>query len=89
MWDLFGVDGGLLLYGETVGDIAAPGGANKGPGGWGAVDWKELVGVEGSVGLTVVWRVETAGGKAPGSCAGVAGGGTIESQYAAMYWFYD
>lgn len=87
MWDLFGEDGGLLLYGESVGDIAAPVGANAGPEGYGAVDWKALVGVAGSVGLNGVYRVETAGGKAPAGCS--EGGAMIESQYAAMYWFYD
>lgn len=76
-----------MLYGSSVGDIAAPVGANAGPLGYGAVDWKALTATAGSVGLDGVWRVETAGGKAPGSCEGV--GGEVESQYAAMYWFYD
>ncbi|KAF6225494.1 hypothetical protein HO133_009494 [Letharia lupina] len=84
-WDLFGE--GLLLYGSGVGDIAAPAGANAGPQGYGAVDWKALTGAAGSVGLTEVYRVETAGGKAPTSCSG--SGATIEVQYAAMYWFYE
>lgn len=84
-WNLFGE--GVLLYGSTVGDIAAPAGANAGPQGYGAVDWKALTSVAGSVGLTGVYRVETAGGKAPASCSGF--GATIQSQYAAMYWFYD
>ncbi|CAD6581781.1 MAG: hypothetical protein ASARMPREDX12_000664 [Alectoria sarmentosa] len=83
-WNLFG-DG--LLYGSSVGDIPAPAGASAGPQGYGAVDWKALTGVAGSVGLTEVYRVETAGGKAPASCAGL--GATIQVQYAAMYWFYD
>lgn len=83
-WNLFG-DG--LLYGSSVGDIPAPAGANAGPQGYGAVDWKTLAGVAGSVGLTEVYRVETAGGKAPASCGGF--GATIQVQYAAMYWFYD
>lgn len=85
MWDLFA--DGLTLYGESVGDVPAPAGANAGPLGYGAVDWKALMGVAGSVGLMEVYRVETAGGKAPASCGG--GGGTVESQYAALYWFYD
>ncbi len=83
-WDLFN---GGLLYGSSVGDIPAPSGANAGPQGFGAVDWKALASVAGSVGLTEVYRVETAGGKAPVSCSG--SGATIQSQYAAMYWFYD
>lgn len=84
-WDLFGE--GVVLYGSTVGDIAAPSGANAGPQGYGAVDWKALTGVAGSVGLREVYRVETAGGEPPASCSGF--GATIQSQYAAMYWFYD
>ena len=83
-WDLFG-DG--LLYGSSVGDIPAPSGANAGPQGYGAVDWKALTSAAGSVGLNEVYRVETAGGKAPASCGGL--GATFQSQYAAMYWFYD
>lgn len=85
-WDLFGEDG-ALLYGEGVGDIAAPQGANAGPQGYGAVDWKALTAEAGSVGLKEVYRVETAGGKAPASCGG--SGAPIQVQYAAMYWFYD
>lgn len=83
-WDLFGAD--AQLYGASVGDIPAPAGANAGPEGYGAVDWKALTAVAGSVGLDEVYRVETAGGKAPASCSGF--GATIQSQYAAMYWFY-
>lgn len=84
-WNLLG-DG--LLYGASVGDIPAPLGANAGPQGYGAVDWKALTGVAGSVGLTEVYRVETAGGEAPASCSGGLGA-TIQIQYAATYWFYE
>ncbi len=77
-----------MLYGSGIADIAAPSGADPGPQGYGAVDWKALVGGAGSVGLGEVYRVETAGGKAPASCVGVGGEG-VQVQYAAMYWFYE
>ena len=85
-WDLSSSD--ALLYGTSVADIPAPSGANAGPQGYGAVDWKALTAVAGSVGLEV-YRVETAGGKAPASCSGVGVGETVLVQYAAMYWFYE
>lgn len=86
-WELSGEDGAPLLYGEGAGDIAAPAGADAGPQGYGAVDWKALTGAAGSVGVREVYRVETAGGKAPASCGG--SGAEVLVQYAAMYWFYD
>ena len=82
-------DDELLLYGSSVGDIPAPEDANPGPLGTGAVDWKALTAAAGSVGgLKEVYRVETAGGKAPGNCNGFDEGTTVQVQYAAMYWFY-
>lgn len=75
------------MYGSGVGDIPAPADANAGPQGYGAVDWKALGAAAGSTGLGEVYRVETAGGKAPVSCAGFEGS-TVLVQYAAMYWFY-
>ncbi|KAL8966649.1 MAG: hypothetical protein Q9183_003275 [Haloplaca sp. 2 TL-2023] len=94
IFDEFGVptfdlgDKGLLKA-KLLAKIAAPKGAVKGPKnkGEGAVDWLALTDAPGSVGLKAVYRVETAGGKAPASC----GGGeerVIEVQYAAQYWFY-
>ncbi len=69
-------------------NIPAPAGADPGPQGYGAVDWRALTAVAGSVGLTEVYRVETAGGNPPANCNGFEGT-TVLVQYAAMYWFYD
>jgi len=85
-WNLSCAD--RLLYGSGVGDIPAPPDANPGPQGYGAIDWKSLTAKAGSVGLTEVYRVETAGGKPPLNCSGFEGT-TVLVQYAAMYWFYD
>lgn len=51
------------------------------------MDWLNLVDAGGSVGLSEVYRVETAGGKQQPACNGFVG--NIEVQYAALYWFYD
>ena len=67
-----------FLKAKKAGDIAAPV--------EGAVDWLKLDAVEGSKGLGEVYRVETAGGKAPGTCEGLVG--VVEVPYAAQYWFY-
>lgn len=77
-----------LLKGKGLADIPAPADASAGPfdQGYGAVDWKTLGDAGGSVGLKQVYRVETAGGKAPPSCAGVTE--PIYIDYSALYWFY-
>ncbi|KAI9844435.1 MAG: hypothetical protein M1838_002193 [Thelocarpon superellum] len=67
-------------------DIPAPAGAAAGPSGSGAVDWLELGDKGTSTGLKEVYRVETAGGKAPTSCTGQPT--DIYVQYAAQYFFY-
>lgn len=77
-----------ILYAAKTGDITAPSTANLGPAGTGAVDWLSLAAkaTYTSVGLTQVYRVETAGGNPITPCT-VAG---VESvQYAAQYWFYS
>lgn len=76
-----------ILYGSSIADIPAPQGADKGPQGYGAVDWKVLRAQAGSVGgLEEVYRVETAGGVAPP--AGDCDETVVLVEYAAMYWFY-
>ncbi|KAL8915596.1 MAG: hypothetical protein Q9171_000161 [Xanthocarpia ochracea] len=77
------------LKGKKVAGIAAPKTASLGANGKGdgAVDWLMLTAVPGSTLLKEVFRVETAGGKAPASC----GGGParqIQVEYATHYWFY-
>ena len=78
-----------FLTAKKTGDIPAPANACPGQGdqGYGAVDWLNLVNAGGSVGLSEVYRVETAGGKQQPACNGFVG--NIEVQYAALYWFYD
>ncbi|KAL8694032.1 MAG: hypothetical protein Q9218_001270 [Villophora microphyllina] len=78
-----------LLKAKKIANIAAPATACKGANGKGdgAVDWLALTEAPGSINLKEVYRVETAGGKAPASC----GGGPdhdIQVQYAAQYWFF-
>ena len=77
-----------FLKGFKTGDITAPAGATPGPDGVGngAIDWLQLTAKSGSIDLKEVYRVETAGGKPPASCAGQLE--SIEVQYAAQYWFY-
>jgi len=77
-----------ILYGTKTGDIKAPATANRGPWGTGAVDWLQLESKAGypSVGLSLVYRVETAGGMPPITCAQR---GHLTVPYAAIYMFYD
>ncbi|KAL8974151.1 MAG: hypothetical protein Q9197_001596 [Variospora fuerteventurae] len=78
-----------LLRATKLAGIAAPAKACKGANGhgFGAVDWLALTDVPGSVGLKEVYRVETAGGKAPPSCGG-GDAHAIAVPYAAQYWFF-
>jgi hypothetical protein len=80
---------GARLVAKKLGDVPAPAGACPGPDGAGAVDWLQLqdVGDGQSFGdITYVYRIVTAGGKAPATCANQKG--AFEVQYAAEYWFY-
>lgn len=69
-------------------NVAAPEGADKGILGTGAVDWLELgdSGIGLSDGLSVVYRVITAGG-APQPCS-VVGPGEQSVPYTTYYWLY-
>jgi len=75
------------LFAKKDNSTAAPADAPVGPAGTGAVDWLQLSAKDGmgSVGLSEVYRVETAGGK-PTTCTDA---GVITTEYAAEYWFYD
>lgn len=74
--------------------VAAPSTSAKGQilaanGQTGAVAWLKLNPLNGTIttdGLTTVYRVVTAGGNAPATCAGQPS--LISVQYAAQYWFY-
>ncbi|KAI9719035.1 MAG: hypothetical protein M1812_003665 [Candelaria pacifica] len=78
-------DLGFLRAAKTA-TVAAPANAEKGRKGEGAVDWLKLTDKGGSRLLKEVYRVETAGGKAPSTCENLEG--TFEVHYAAQYWFY-
>jgi len=85
----FVLNGGKSIQAKKNVGIAAPATATKGPIGTGAVDWLQLISKPApyiSVGLSTVYRVETAGGMQTPTCATV---GTLSVQYAAEYWFYS
>lgn len=55
----------------------------------GAVPWLKLNAINGTTnGLAEVYRVDTAGGQPPATCAGQTIGAVISVQYAAQYWVY-
>ena len=82
-FDLSASSNGLIV-GTKVGDIVAPeDDATK--GGNGAVDWLALDAKEGSQGLSRVYRTETASGKPPATCDGMAA--EFEVEYCALYYF--
>lgn len=70
--------------------VAAPAGSSVGQGdvGFGAVAWLKLVARVGATGnLQEIYRVNTAGGNPPATCAGMPA--TFEVEYAAEYWFFQ
>lgn len=77
------------LVAKKLANVAAPTSTCSGPNDAGAVDWLQLgdAGLGLSFGsVSLVYRVETAGGKAPATCSGKNGVFTVP--YAALYWFY-
>ncbi|KAL2045195.1 hypothetical protein N7G274_002277 [Stereocaulon virgatum] len=77
-----------FFVGKKVGSITAPSDAYVGQFGigYGAVDWLKLADAGGSVGISQVYRVVTAGGKQMPSCTTA---GPFQVEYAALYWFYQ
>ncbi|KAF4342259.1 hypothetical protein FBEOM_3796 [Fusarium beomiforme] len=73
-----------LLIAKKISGIKAPASASAGPEGTGAVDWLYLGDAGGSRGVSVVYRVLTAGGASHGCKAK----GTDSTSYATLYWFY-
>ncbi|KAL9131355.1 MAG: hypothetical protein Q9217_000682 [Psora testacea] len=71
----------------TGADLVAPASASPGQEGvgGGAVNWLKLGDAGGSKGVDQVYRVNTAGGKAPAQCEKVD---SFQEEYAALYWFY-
>ncbi|KAF8471240.1 hypothetical protein BDZ91DRAFT_718163 [Kalaharituber pfeilii] len=88
-----------LFVGKKLENVPAPQNANRGiePDAFGAVDWLKLVPKNNvktecgetlkSVGFKAVYRVHTAGGKAPATCEGRESSFTIP--YATEYWLYN
>lgn len=70
-----------IFVGRRVEGVAAPSDAE--PGHYGAVDWLKLAAIEGSRGFSQVYRVTTAGGKAPRTCEGMPA--RFEVPYATEY----
>ncbi|KAF2720826.1 hypothetical protein K431DRAFT_285520 [Polychaeton citri CBS 116435] len=79
----------LFLAAKKVGSVAAPASAYAGSESEGAVAWLYLTdnGSGVSNGLKAVYRIETAGGSPPTTCAGQPE--SIIVPYAAEYWFFD
>lgn len=82
---------GARLIAKRVNGVAAPADSCPGKDGddAGAIDWLQLTDVGGGQsfgGVTYVYRVETAGGKAPATCKD--NDGSFQVPYAAEYWFF-
>ncbi|PCD21483.1 hypothetical protein AU210_016445 [Fusarium oxysporum f. sp. radicis-cucumerinum] len=73
-----------LLVAKKIGSIKAPTSAPAGPEGTGAVDWLYLGDAGGSHGVSIAYRVLTAGGASRG-CTAKA---NDSISYTAFYWFY-
>ncbi|EFX01424.1 conserved fungal protein [Grosmannia clavigera kw1407] len=64
--------------------------SNRGQHGEPAVPWLKLLAHDSSTttgNLREVYRVQTAGGSSPATCAGMPA--AFQVQYAAQYWFYE
>jgi hypothetical protein len=73
-----------LLLCKKLDGIKAPASAPAGPEGTGAVDWLYLGDAGGSIGVSYVYRVLTAGGASHGCKAK----GVDSTSYTTLYWFY-
>ncbi|KAF5228759.1 hypothetical protein FAUST_10884 [Fusarium austroamericanum] len=73
-----------LLICKKLDGIKAPASAPAGPEGTGAVDWLYLGDAGGSIGVSYVYRVLTAGGASHGCKAK----DTDSTSYTTLYWFY-
>lgn len=88
-----------IFFSEKTFNVTAPPTAAKGPDGSKAVPWLKLEVETPAAPWTVeqkdfvpsvkeIYRVNTAGGAAPATCAGLPTGTIIKREYAAEYWFY-
>jgi Protein of unknown function (DUF3455) len=82
----FVLNDGLFIAAGKVAGCAAPGSATGNNYG-AAVDWLKLARkpTEPSGGIEEVYRVQTAGGRAPATCSKA---GDLTVDYAAEYWFF-
>ncbi|KAI8965203.1 hypothetical protein F5Y11DRAFT_355050 [Daldinia sp. FL1419] len=85
-FDLSGADDGELFKGKKDASVPAPSDADKGADpATGAVDWLRLSDKGTSTGVSLVYRVLTAGGN-PGPCSDAGQAQSVP--YAAQYWIY-
>ncbi|KAF2817062.1 uncharacterized protein BDZ99DRAFT_374537 [Mytilinidion resinicola] len=76
------------VNGKKNATMTAPADSCPGKTNEGAVPWLQLIDAGGSCGgINTVYRLETAGGSAPATCAGITTT-TFEVAYAAQYWIY-
>ncbi|KAF2503130.1 hypothetical protein BU16DRAFT_555149 [Lophium mytilinum] len=76
------------VNGKKNATMTAPAYSCPGKSNEGAVPWLQLIDAGGSQGgVNTVYRLETAGGSAPATCADVKTT-TFEVAYAAQYWIY-
>lgn len=79
-----------ILAGKIAQNSSAPADAPKGENGVGdgSVPWLLLDATYGTTGdVTAVYRINTAGGKAPKTCQSSPAAFSV--QYASEYWFYS
>ena len=88
-----------IFFSQKTANATAPPTAARGPDGSKAVPWLKLEVESPASPWTIeqkdlvpsvkeIYRVNTAGGAAPATCAGLPTGTIIQKEYAAEYWFY-
>lgn len=84
-----------IYFAKRVANTTAPADAPKGPDGAAAVPWLKLAvetppeatsAADTAGNVQEIYRVNTAGGSAPKTCAGMPA--SFQVEYSAEYWFY-
>lgn len=75
------------FYGTMSEIIPAPADGPKGPDGSDPIIWGRFNATEGSRGVKQIYRVKSAGGKAPATCDGLED--HLEIDFAAAAWIYN